>query len=126
MAKTWAMILGWIILLVGILGFFSNPIISSTGYFAVDTIHNILHLLFGIILLWVAYGASANSSGALKTIGIIYLILAILGFLLISGSGKLLGFIMTNSADNWLNLVLGIVLVGVGMMGNKRMSAQSA
>ena len=30
---------------------------------------------------------------------------------------KVLGFLMVNQADNWLHLVLGVVLLGAGLMG---------
>ncbi|MDB5194728.1 MAG: hypothetical protein JWN50_742 [Parcubacteria group bacterium] len=119
MAKTWAMVFGWIFVLVGLLGFISNPIVGATGYFHADTMHNIIHIILGAILLWAAYGMPAKAAAAMKWIGIIYLILAILGFVLVSGTGTLLGIAEINGADNWLHLVLGIVVLWAGLKAGK-------
>ena|SRR3990167_973223 len=110
-------VLGWIFLVLGILGFFSNPIIGAGAgtWFHADFNHNLVHLLTGLILLWVAYKASANTAGALKTFGWIYLILAILGWILVSGTGTLLGLVEVNGAVNWLHLILGLILLWAGM-----------
>ena len=43
-AKTAAVVLGIVFLAVGILGFFPNPLVSPTGFFVVNTTHNIIHL----------------------------------------------------------------------------------
>ena len=116
MAKTWAMVFGWIFVVVGILGFISNPIVGMNGAFHTDMMHNIIHIIFGAILLWAAYSAPAKAAGAMKWLGIIYLILAILGFVLVGNmTGSLLGIAEINGADNWLHLVLGIILVWAGM-----------
>ena len=42
-AKTAAVVLGIVFLAVGILGFFPNPLVSPTGFFVVNTTHNIIH-----------------------------------------------------------------------------------
>ena len=114
MAKTLATVFGVIFVLVGLLGFFANPIVGTGALFEADAMHNIVHLLIGIILLGVAYWSTANSGMALKVFGIIYLVLAVLGFVLYPDGGTLLGLVETNAADNWLHLVLGIILVAAG------------
>jgi hypothetical protein len=43
-----------------------------------------------------------------------------------SGSGMLLGLVAVNSADNWLHLVLGVVLLLLSMGGKKAMAMPSA
>jgi hypothetical protein len=118
MAKKFAMIFGWIFVVLGVLGFFGNPIVGEGpgAIFMADTAHNIVHLVSGIIFLWVAYGAAEKSVTVLKVFGVIYLLVAIIGFF--SSTGSILGLIMSNGADNWLHLVLGVLFFWGGMSRN--------
>jgi predicted small integral membrane protein len=115
MAKNWAMIIGWVLLILGVLGFITNPLVGGTGYFHADAMHNIIHIILGGVLLWAAHKAPAKAHTAVKWVGIILLVLAILGFVLVSGTGTLLGLAEINGADNWLHLVLGALLLWAGM-----------
>ena len=119
MAKTWAMVFGWIFILVGVLGFVSNPIVGMNGLFHADTMHDLIHIILGAILLWAAYAAPHKAAAVMKGEGVLYLILAILGFVLVSGTGTLLGLAEINGNDNYLHLVLGIVLLLAGMKASK-------
>lgn len=119
MAKKFAVIAGIIFVIVGILGFIPNPIVSSAenALFKTDVLHNIVHLLFGVILL----AASRTWSSARKALigsGVVYLLLAIVGFMQFGNSdeGMLLGLVNANGADNWLHLVLGLGLLGAGVI----------
>jgi hypothetical protein len=115
-AKSAAMIFGVLFLIVGVLGFVPNPIISPTGYFEVNKLHNLFHIGAGIILLVGAY-ASAGAFGpgmALRFIGAVYAILAVMGFFL---PGNLIfGMIAMNMADHWLHAVLAIALLLAGFV----------
>lgn len=118
MGKTFAMIFGWLFLVIGILGFIPNPIVGETGLFHADLNHNIVHLLSGAIFLWVAYAAPAKSAMTLKVFGIVYLLITVLGF--ITGeSGTLLGLLEINGADNWLHLILGATALFAGIKASK-------
>ena len=119
MAKTAAIIFGIILLIVGIWGFFGGGM--SVGVFAADVTSSVIHVVLGIILL--AVSAKPSAGATLKTLGIIYIILAILGFI---GGGTILGFIATNSAANWLYLVVGIILAACGWSGKKGMMSSGA
>ena len=121
-------IFGWIFLVIGILGFFSNPIVgsSASAWFHADFNHNLIHLLTGLIMLWVAYKAMAKAGVTLKTFGWIYLVVAILGFFLVSGTGILLGLFEVNGADNWLHLIIAIILLWTAMKGGKSSMGQNA
>lgn len=124
MTKTLAKVFGWVFILVGVLGFFGNPIVGQMGLFHANVAHNIVHLLLGIILL-LASGTEAKAALWLKIVGVVYLLVAILGFLMTPAMGttNLLGFVEINGADNWLHVVLGVVVFLSGFAGGKNMAS---
>ncbi|MEX2010243.1 MAG: DUF4383 domain-containing protein [Parcubacteria group bacterium] len=120
MGKTIAMVGGWIVVLLGVLGFFPNPIVGEGATFHADMMHNVIHIILGALLLWTVYSRPAKMAMMLKTVGGIFLALAVLGFVLVSGTGSLLGLAEVNSADHVLHLVLGVVFLWAGMQAGKR------
>jgi len=120
MAKTLAMVFGIVFVLVGLLGFVQNPVL---GLFEVNAAHNVVHLLIGIILVAVALWAPMQSSLWLKIVGVVYLLVALLGFFT---SSPLLGLVEVNDADNWLHVVLAVVLIAAGFMGRGDMMAMNS
>ena len=118
MAKTFALVFGIVFLLVGVLGYIENPIVGEDALFHSTGVHNIVHLVSGLVLVGVALGAAASSALVLKVLGVVYLLVAILGFLGVGGD-MILGIIDNTAADNWLHLVLGVVLLGAGLKGGK-------
>ena len=118
MAKTLAIILGVILVLLGLLGFISNPLIGVNSLFATDGVHNLLHIVFGAILLIVAFWSSKDSILWLKIVGAAVFLLGLIGILTVpSVGGMLLGIAFTNGASNWLHLIAGIVIFVAGMYG---------
>ena len=111
MAKKSGIVFGIIFIIAGIWGFIQAPIL---GVFAADVVSSIIHLVVGIILLVVS-GKSA-AAATLKTIGIVYIVFAILGF--ISGS-SMIGIFTVNAGANWLYLVLGIIIAALGFSSKK-------
>jgi hypothetical protein len=103
------MVLGIVFILVGVLGFIPNPLVSPTGLFVVNPLHNIVHLVSGAVILAGVY--SFGSALGLKIIGIVYAIVAILG--LVMGGESLFGIAM-NTADHWLHVVLAVVILLAG------------
>ena len=118
-----ARLLGIVFLLVAILGFI--PGITTNlydglefagddgnaellGLFQVSILHNIVHGLFGVAGLALARTASGARTYLLGG-GALYLALWLLG--LIGGAD----WIPANDADNWLHLVLGIAMIGLGV-----------
>ena len=126
--KTLALLFGVIFVLVGILGYIENPLVGTGAIFETDSMHNIVHILFGVILLAVAFVSAGASALWLKILGVVYLVLAVAGFATVPEGGQLLGLVMTNMADHWLHVVLGVVLIIVGFIAkpaSSRMGMQS-
>ncbi|MDB5259729.1 MAG: TonB-dependent siderophore receptor [Candidatus Taylorbacteria bacterium] len=123
MAKKLSIVFGIVFIIVGILGFIPNPLVSATGFFGVDTVHTIVHLVIGIILLVVGLKCAKTSAAVLIVVGAVYLLLAIIGFF---GVTSILGFLNVNTPDNWLHAVLGIVIIIAGIMGKKCNSEMAA
>jgi hypothetical protein len=115
-----------VFLLVGVLGFipgittdyddmtFAGHGSSAQllGLFEVSVLHNIVHLLFGVAGLALARtwsGARAFLLGG----GAIYLVLWIYGLVVDHESDA--NFVPVNDADNWLHLLLGLAMVGLGL-----------
>lgn len=113
-AKSVSLLLGVVFVAVGVLGFLPNPIVAPDGLFAVNTIHNLVHLLSGVLLILGGTALSGSASLILKVFGFVYLLVAILGFVM--GGPALLGLVVINAADNWLHLVLAIVILAAGFM----------
>ncbi len=114
MAKKWAIISGIVFVVVGILGFVPNPIIGLNSFFVSDLPGNLFTIIVGLILLAVGLLKPDASATSLKVVGIISLILTILGFIFVPTGGVLFGLTTLNSADNFLDLVLGVILVVIG------------
>lgn len=103
-------VLGAVLVVVGVLGFFNDPIL---GIFEVDAIHNIVHLLTGALLLWVAYSGGEIARMGAKVFGVVYALVAILGLLT---AGNVLGIFESNGADTILHAALAVILLYVGFV----------
>ncbi len=117
MAKVSAIIFGIIFVIAGVWGLFMSPVI---GFISADKVSSIIHIIVGIVLLVLAGKSSA--AAALKTIGIIYVIFAILGFI---GKTSVLGIFTTDMATTWFYLVVGIVIAALGFAAKKGMSSSA-
>ncbi|MBV9159891.1 MAG: DUF4383 domain-containing protein [Candidatus Kaiserbacteria bacterium] len=114
MAKKLAWAFGIILTVVGILGFI--PGVTSAdglllGIFQVDAIHNIIHLATGIVAILVALGSGAYVNLYFKIFGIVYALVAIVGF--VQGS-TVLGLIGVNMADNVLHVLIAVIALWAG------------
>ena len=120
MQKKVSIVLGVVFVLVGVLGMISTPIVGheATSYFMTNIIHDVVHLVIGLVLLYVALKKDSVLAVTLKTVGVVYLLVAALGFVAVetvSNTGSILGLVAVNTADNWLHVVLGVVILGLGL-----------
>lgn len=99
---------------VGLLGFIPNPLISSEGIFAVNTAHNIVHMLLGIVFIAGTLKFPGYENRLLIIMGLGGIAVTILGFL--TTGNLMLGIIHANIADHWLHLGLGIVILASGVI----------
>ena len=118
-AQIYALALGVVLVLVGILGFFvdssfdtgSNVQGDSLIGFEVNGIHNLVHIASGLVGLALA---GKNSTARLFAFGFgaVYALVAIIG--LIDGE-TVLGLIPVNGADNVLHLAIAAtgILAGI-------------
>ena len=118
-AQRMAMVFGWAFIAVGLLGFAATGASMDPnhltapwllGIFPVNVVHNIVHLLFG------AWGViAARSFGGARSYllgaGVVYLLLAALGFVAPNGFGLVpLG---GNDIGLHVFLALGLLLSGL-------------
>src|SRR5262245_27916560 len=107
-ARTAALAIGIIFIVVGLLGFIDNPIVGSseTAIFHADTVHNMVHIVSGVLFVLVAMAAPASARTVMLIFGIVYLVIGILGITSVGedGMAKLLGFLHVNAADNYLHI----------------------
>jgi hypothetical protein len=124
--QTAALAVAAVFVLVGVLGFI--PGITSNydalsfaghhseakllGVFQVSILHNIVHLLFGLAGFALARTVS-GARGYLIGGGAVYLVLWLYG--LIVGQDSAANFVPVNPADDWLHLVLGLGMIGLGL-----------
>src|SRR5699024_5373379 len=90
------------------------------GIFEVSILHNIVHLLFGAVGVWAARTARTSVYYLIGG-GVVYLVLWIYGLVIDQDSTA--NFVPLNNADNWLHLVLGVGMVGLGAVGARMLSA---
>ena len=105
--KLYAMVIGAVLLLVGVLGFFMNPIL---GLFGVNPAQNILHILGGALGLWLGNKGSGKSFN--MYLGIVSAIVAVLGFIPAT-SALLADTLGINPAITVLHAAIGLVSLGV-------------
>lgn len=87
------------------------------GIFQVSVLHNIVHLLYGVAGL--AFAASRlGSRNYLVLGGIVYAVMWAYG--LFFGGDHPADFVPLNSADNWLNLILAVVMIALGIFLSPR------
>lgn len=122
---TLAMVFGVVFLLVGVLGFIAAPPPPDAlpltmnhghglalGLFPVNTLHNIVHLLFGALGLMAARGMLMSARTYFQFLAVAYALLAVLGAL--PATQTTFGLIPIYGNDVWLH---ALIAVAAGVIG---------
>lgn len=124
--QTAALVVSAVFLLVGVLGFvpgitqnFDSVTFADhqsdaklLGIFQVNILHNVVHVLFGVI----GFLLARTWTGARDFLiwgGVVYLALWIYGMVIDLDSSA--NFVSLNTADNWLHFALGAGMVALGV-----------
>ncbi len=117
-----ALIFGIVYALVGLAGFLVTGDVPFAGEegepllgFAVNGLHNIVHLLIGVALI-AASRRTESARGANLAIGATYILLGLLGPFINDTPVDVIGL---NSADHVLHLLSGIVLAATALAADK-------
>jgi hypothetical protein len=108
------LVFGAIFVLTGVLGFVPNPLVSANGLFAVNTAHNMVHVITGGVFLLGAVRCADKTDVVFKSVGSAYVLVTVLGFL--AKGNMLLGIVHINQADRCLHLGLAIVILATGLV----------
>lgn len=108
-----AAIVGTALTLLGVIGFVTDPVQGQVmGLFGVNSAHNAVHLLSGLLGIAVGFVASGRYASLYnKLFGLVYLALVPLWLIVPESMDALLN---VGLVDTLLHLALGVVLVGVG------------
>lgn len=118
MTKTLALIFGIILMLLGVLGFVSSPLIGVNAIFATDAVHNGIHFIFGATLLFIGLRDPSRAALWLKIIGAVTFLLGLIGILTVPASGgTLIAIAYTNGPSNWFHIVIGVAMYLAGTYG---------
>jgi hypothetical protein len=128
-ARLYATVVGAALTIAGIIGFFYSSSFGSPG--TVDHVfgildvngwHNVVHLATGLLGLAAAGYAARSYALAL---GLVYLVVAIWGFIIGSGDA-ILSIVPVNTEDNILHLILGVVGLAAGAASPARPQSRPA
>ena len=127
LARGYAALIGVILVVVGVAGFFDNPIVGdpdAAPLFVTGTVHNMVHLATGFLALYVAFATVGRAQAtAVIGFGVLYLVIAGLLFLspnLFGVLGPSPGY-NANAMDQLLHLALGFVSIAVGVVARRQL-----
>ena len=111
-ARLFALVVGAVLIVAGVIGFFYESSFTSDesvrdgvfGILDVNGWHNVVHILTGLVALAMAYVYPRQFA---LGFGVVYLIVAIWGFIVGDG-GSILSIIPVNTEDNVLHAILAV------------------
>jgi hypothetical protein len=113
MAKSFAMILGIMLLAIGVWGTATGGHNHEIALFGVNTAHNLVHLLSGALAIGTALAGVRAAKVFLILFGLVYGLVAVCGFINVTAAVQMLNL---NMADNWLHaaIAVGCLWAGIG------------
>lgn len=126
--KWYAALIGVVLIATGLLGFVSNPIVGEQAgaLFATNAVHNLVHLLTGIVALGIAFYLPRDRQYmAMLGFGALYAVI----FVLVVASPTLFGLFgdaPANVMDHVLHGGLAVVSVAVAYLGRGQTAVVTA
>jgi hypothetical protein len=112
--RLFALLFGLVLVVVGILGFVPQVVSEGgllLGLFGINALHNVVHILTGLLGLVLGYYAGGASLFN-KVGGVLYLLVFVVGTVALALGSEL--YLNLNWADNLLHLALALVVGAVG------------
>ena len=121
MAKTVCKLLGLVLLIVGICGFFAHNLLGAH----LTLQHNVVHLVSGAIALYFGFSGSAGAArGFCLIFGLVYLALGLCGWFMGTGAEHMFNIpnatsplLMLGKMDHIIHILLGVVFLAGGALG---------
>jgi hypothetical protein len=121
-ARLYAGLVGAVLVVAGIIGFFYNSDFTSNkavhddvfGILSVNGWHNVVHIATGALGVLAFLGGARTSRTYALGIGVVYIAVAVWGFIIGSGD-SILSIVPINTEDSVLHLILGIVGILAGV-----------
>lgn len=123
-AMGWSALAGIVLIGAGLLGFLNTSIAGdgTNAILAVDSVHNIVHILTGLIALYIAFGLKGEQQvNGVLGFGILYVII----FVAVLASPTLFGLfkVSANAPIHVIHATVAVVSLAVGYMARTRSSA---
>ena len=123
-AMGWATLAGIVLIAAGLLGFLNTSIAGTAdnALLRVDTVHNVVHLVTGVVALYIAFGMRGMQQvNAVIGFGVLYVVI----FLAVLLSPTLFGIfsVAANPPLHVIHAAVAVVSLAVGWMA--RDSAQA-
>lgn len=120
MAKTVCKILGVVLLLVGICGFFAPHLLGAH----LTPAHNLVHLVSGALALYFGFaGSLSGAKGFCLVFGVLYLVLGFLGLFVLGDPAMdrlwTVGPLALGRVDHLIHILLGLIFLAGGMFTKK-------
>jgi hypothetical protein len=119
-ARSWMLVVGMALLAAGLIGFADNAVVSQRedALFHVDTLHNVVHILTGLVALFIGASLRGRSlAQATIAFGVVYLVVLLATLV----SPDLFGLfaLPVNAADHGLHLVLAAGSIVAGLVASR-------
>jgi hypothetical protein len=116
-AMGWATLAGIVLIAAGLLGFLNTSIAGdgANAILAVDSVHNIVHILTGLVALGIAFGLKGEQQvNAVIGFGVLYVII----FVAVLVSPNLFGLfkVNANAPIHVVHAAVAVISLAVGYM----------